>query len=237
MRCFKKLQNIVQTMHLTVSIAHPYLQEGEHLWENKILEPFTKPSWGRLVVDKDWWAVAVRDVSRLDILKVKLWKEELFRQNFELPGVSASDILQDVVLESPFLVLGGLTGWIKVFQLAADNLMEDLNSAASLVKTVQFPGFYAPKLLCTQLVWGCLMLAWDNQESSLVLFEKTALLDAATPPEQTPGNRIRLGATNYDLVDMNASCVVFIQKVTGQDNQEQNYLCKKDFWISRTNTA
>ena len=24
-RCFKKLQNIVQTMHLTMSIAHPYL--------------------------------------------------------------------------------------------------------------------------------------------------------------------------------------------------------------------
>ena len=209
------------------------LQESEHNWENKILEPFVMPSWGRLVVDKDWWAVAVRDVSRLDILKVKLWKEELFRQNFELPGVSASDILQDVVLESPFLVLGGLTGWIKVFQLAADNLMEDLNSAASLVKTVQFPGFYAPKLLCTQLVWGCLMLAWDNQESSLVLFEKTALLDASTLPEQTPRNRIHLGATDNDLVDMNTTSVVFIQKVTGLESN----LCKKDFWISSTTVA
>ena len=34
------------------------LQEGEHNWENKILEPFTMSSWGRLVVEKDWLAVA-----------------------------------------------------------------------------------------------------------------------------------------------------------------------------------
>ena len=100
---------------------------------------------------------------------------------------------------------------MKVFQLAADNLVEDLNTAASVVKTVQFPGFYVPKLLCTQLVWGCLMVAQDNHESSLVLFEKTALLDAATPPEQTPRNRIHLG-THYNLVDMNTTSLVFIQK-------------------------
>ena len=34
-RCFKKLQNIVQTMHLTMSIAHPYLRmvpvSGNHV--------------------------------------------------------------------------------------------------------------------------------------------------------------------------------------------------------------
>ena len=125
------------------------------------------------------------------------------------------------------------TGWIKVCQLAADKLMEDLTSAASLVKTLQFPGFYAPKLLCTQLIWGCLMLAWDNQESSLVLFEKTALLDASTLPEQTPRNRIHLGATDNDLVDMNTTSVVFIQKVTGLESN----LCKKDFWISSTTVA
>ena len=74
------------------------------------------------------------------------------------------------------------------------------------------------------------MVAQDHHESSLVLFEKTALLDTATPPEQTPRNRIHLGAIDYRLVDMNTTSVVFIQKVTGQDNN----LCKKDFWISRT---
>ena len=161
-----------------------------------------------------------------------MWKEELFRQNFELPGVSASDILQYVVLESPFLVLGGLTGWIKVFQLAADNLMEDLNTAASLAKTVQFPGFFVTKLLCTQLVWGCMMVAQDHLESSLDLSEKTAFLDAATPPEQTLRNRIHLGNRYYNLVDMNTTSLVFIQRGIGQENQLQDYVCKKDFWMS-----
>jgi len=215
------------------------IQEGEHNWENKILEPFAMKRWGKLAVDKEWWAVAGEDESRSNILKVKLWKEELFTQDIELPGVRAGDVA-DVVLESPFLVVGGrsssggrLTGWIQVFQF----LMEDLNTAPSLVKTVQFPGFSAPKLLCTQLVWGFQMVAQDNHESSLVLFEKTALLDAATPPEQTPRNRIHLGTIDFNLVDMNTTSLVFIQKVTRQENQGQDYLCMKDFWISRTNTA
>jgi len=216
------------------------LQEGEHNWENKILEPFAMEIWGRLAVDKEWWAVAGREESRPDTLKVKLWEEELFKRDIELPGVSAFDY--DVVLESPFLVVGG-TSWsgdrftVWIFQLAADNLMEDLNSAASLVKTVQFPGFYAHKLLCTKLVLGCLMGAQgqENHECSLVLFEKTALLDAATPPEQTPGNRVHLGTIDHSLVNMNTTSLVFIQKSEsspGRDGQEQNYLCKKDFWMS-----
>ena len=62
---------------------------------------------------------------------MKLWKEELFRQDIKLPGVSAGDgdhhhiNVRDVVLEPPFLVVGGhnrlgkrVTSWIKVFQLA-----------------------------------------------------------------------------------------------------------------------
>jgi len=223
------------------------LQEGEHNWENKILETFPTQGWGRLAVDKGWWAVAVREESRSDIVKVNLWEEELLKRDIELPGVSAGDV-QDVVLESPFLVVGGtswsgdrLTSWIKVFniKLAADNLMEDLNSAASLVKTLQFPGFYAHKLLCTKLVLGCLMVNADGR--SLVLFEKTALLDTSTPPEQTPGNRVHLGTIDYNVnTDVNTTGLVFIQQSEsesesspGRDGQEQNYLCKKDFWMSR----
>ena len=145
-------------------------------------------------------------------------------------------------MESPFFVVGGTSrsdGWMKVFQLAADNLVEDLNTAASVVKTVQFPGFYVPKLLCTQLVWGCLMVAQDHLESSLVLFEKTALLDAATPPEQTPRNKIHHRTRYYNLVDMNTTSLVFIQRVIGQESQGvaelQDYVCKKDFWMSNAN--
>ena len=171
-----------------------------------------------------------------------MWKEELFRQDILLPGVSAHDV-EDVVLESPFLVVGGrswsdgrstCTGWIKVFQLAADKHMEDLNSAASLIKTLQFPGFQPYKLLCTGLVLGCLLF---DEEPSLALFKKTALLDTTIPPEETERNLIRLGATYHNFVDMNTTSLVFIQEVAGQENQEHYYLCKKDFWISRSKVS
>ena len=227
------------------------LQEGEHNWENKILEPFSTPvrrsrrttsrSLNKLAVDKDWLAFAVKDVSIPGILKVKLWKEELFRQDIELPlpGVSAGDV-KDVVLESPFLVVGGRSWsddrWIKVFQLAADKHMEVLNTAAPLIKTVQFPGFYPDKLLCTGLVWGCL-LRDENYERSLVPFEKAALLGTATLPEETERNMILLEATYHNFVDMYTTGLVFIQKGTVQGNQEQVYLCKKDFWISKSTVS
>ena len=222
------------------------LQEGEHNWENKFLETFSTPRLGKLALHKDCWGVAGDDESRprhSDNLKIKLWKDELFSQDIELPGVSSYGV-RDVVLESPFLVVGGdgwidgrATFWIKVFQLAADKLMEDLNSAAPLIKTLQFPGFYLSELICTGLVLGCVLKPGDNGERSLVLFEKTALLEASTLPEQTSRNRVHLGATNNDLVDMNTTSLVFIQKSEsesspGRDGQEQNYLCKKDFWMS-----
>ena len=127
------------------------------------------------------------------------------------------------------------TGWIKVCQLAADKLMEDLTSAASLVKTLQFPGFYLSKLLCTELVLGCVMETEGNDELSVVLFEKTAL-DTANPPEQTLRNIIHLGATNYNcnyLVDMNTTSLVFVQNQRGTP-EGQVHLCKKDFWMSGT---
>ena len=79
--------------------------------------------------------------------------------------------------------------------------------------------------------WGCLLKDEDDEEVSLFLFEKTALLDKSTPPEETEKNRIRLGQN--DLVDMNTTGLVFLQ------NQGQEYLRKKDFWMSgntQTNT-
>ena len=67
-----------------------------------------------LVVDNNWLAIDGWDESRPDVFKVKLWKEELFRRDIELPGVSAGQVC-DVVMESPLLDVGRLTGWIKVF--------------------------------------------------------------------------------------------------------------------------
>ena len=179
----------------------------------------------------------------------------MFRQDIQLPGISAgvypSLYVDDVVLESPLLVVAGRsssggrvfrvcdTVWVKVFQLtqtAADNLMKDLNSAASLVKTLQFPPpVYALCLLCTKFVLGCVMVAdadADVDRRSLVLFEfeKTALLDAATLPEQT--ERITIH-NNYNLVDMNTTSLVFVQNQRGTP-EGQVHLCKKDFWMSGT---
>ena len=220
------------------------IQEFGHNWENKILEPIFTPIWNKVAVDKDWLAVKGWEESGQNILKVKLWKEEMFQKDIELPGVMVDGYkVNDVVLESPFLIVGGTgspgdkaTGWIKVFQLAAGKYMEDINSAASLVKTLQFPGFYAPELLRTGLVWGCLLTA-VNRERFFALFEKTVLLDSATLPEETGRNMIHLDTTNYSLVDMNTTSLVFIRRVPVRENRRHDYLCKKDFWISRTNTA
>ena len=60
--------------------------------------------------------------------------------------------------EAPFLVIsnrGSRDGkWIDVFKLASDELIEDLNTDAQLIKTVKFPGFYADKLLNNGLWTG-----------------------------------------------------------------------------------
>ena len=73
---------------------------------NKILEPFSMPA-SIASFHKDLLAVVGICQVRKDI-KVKVWKEELFRQDIELPGVSAGDV-HHVVLESPLLVVGGTT--------------------------------------------------------------------------------------------------------------------------------
>ena len=212
------------------------LQEGENNWEIKILEPFSITILGKLAVDKDWLAVPVYDESRPAILKVKLWKEELFRQDIELPGVHAYDV-KDVVLESPFLVVSShdfLNGAsINVFHLPADRLLE-----APWIKTIQFPGFHAEKLFCNGFVFGCFLRPFPGSihERSVVLFENTELLDVATWPEQTNENRTFLPHLTHDenhinyFVDMNASCLIFIEKGPDGANQH-NFLCKKDFWM------
>ena len=50
--------------------------------------------------------------------------------------------------------------------------------------------------------------------------------------QETKGNVIHLGTAGYDLVDVNTTSLVFIQRIPGKDNQQQKYLCKKDFWMS-----
>ena len=110
---------------------------------------------------------------------MKLWKEELFRQDIELLEVP-TNYVGDVVLESPFLIIGGrtrsLTGWIKVVQLAADEQMGDLNTAAPLIETVEFPGFFSPTISCNDLFFGCYLVNMDGEQ-----FEE-GLLDVKHDP-------------------------------------------------------
>ena len=150
-----------------------------------------------------------------------------------------------MVLDSPYLVLYGNsesggrdTSWTKLFLL----LTEDLNTVASLVKTVRFPGFHIKKFLCRGLVWGYLLTPEDSEEElSRVPFEKRALLDLQ---EQTHRNRIPLPFFSFDeeygndyLVVKNATCLIFIQRAQEKESQEQKYFGKKDFWMSGNATA
>ena len=218
------------------------LQEGEHNWENKILESFTLGGgWCNLAVDKDWRVVVGYELSRPLDIKVKLWKEELFRRDIELPGWYC-DAVDQVALHSPFLVVSGRSDissgfWIKVFALASGNLKEDFNTIAPLIKTVQIPGFYVYKLLCSGHFLGCQLLDDEDVDNlfSNILFEKKVLLDGATLPEQTHSNRIpmpRLHVKQTAAADMNATSLVFIQSDNGKEYPEHIHLCKKDFWMS-----
>ena len=133
----------------------------------------------------------------------------MFRQDIQLPGISACVYVDDVVLESPLLVVAGRSTsggrvfrvcdtdvWIKVFQLMVADADADV----------------------------------DRRSLVLFEFEKTALLDAATLPEQTENITIH---NNYNLVDMNTTSLVFVQNQRGTPGG-QVHLCKKDFWMSGT---
>ena len=126
-------------------------------------------------------------------------------------------------------------GSIKVFKLAADKLMEDLNTVPPLTKTIEFPSILQMSLSCNGLFIGChhknshLDLWSKVHEHFVTVFEKTALLDEATPPEKTERNRIHLGNNNGCLVDMNTTSLLYIKTVPGRESQSQ--LCKKDFWV------
>ena len=64
------------------------------------------------------------------------------------------------------------------------------------------------------------------------MFEKTALLDSATLPEQTEGNRIPLLLNHSPVFGMNTTSIFFIQRpALGQEDWERILLCEKDFWM------
>ena len=219
------------------------LQEGENNWETKTLESFPTPGrWrGQLAVEKDFVAVVGNDQGP-DSAKVKLWKEDSFVQDIELPELSCFHAFTDVVMhcmQSPILVasgrtwsLSGRTSWVKVFQLAADNQVH-------LIKTVllspEFYGGYGDQLFCNGQIFGCQLVnlvsgIWMN------LFKKATLLDPETG-EQTERNVIPLPQVDWETSSVrghNTTSLVFIRSAQDGENQGRDFLCKKDFWMSNT---
>jgi len=219
------------------------LQEGENNWETKTLESFPTPGrWrGTLAVDKDFIAVVGSD-QRPNSAKVKLWKEDIFVQDILLQGLSADDDFADVVMQSPILIASGSAGsnesvasWIKVFKLPADKDkdkdMEKLN-AVTLIKTVSVaPKLYGGPLFCNRHVFGWEVVSLESG-ISMNLFEKTALLDPETG-DLTERNVIPLPQVDWETANArshNTTSLVFVRRA--QDGE--NYLYKKDFWMSNT---
>ena len=109
-----------------------------------------------------------------------------------------------------------------------DKDMEKLN-AVTLIKTVHVaPELYGGPLFCNGPVVG-----WEvvNLESGIWmnLFEKTALLDPETG-EQTERNVIPLPQVDWETSSArghNTTSLVFVRS-------PQDFLYKKDFWISNT---
>ena len=123
-------------------------------------------------------------------------------------------------MELPFLIASFNLkddSCIKVYQLAADKLMEDISPVASHVKNIHL-GHLANELICNELFFGCVL--GDGQ--AVVLIEKKALFDAAIPPERTERNHVVLQEdTSKYSVDMNTTSLVFAMWEKGDEDKEE----------------
>ena len=72
----------------------------------------------------------------------------------------------------------GLPSRVEVYQLASDNLTEDIRPVASLIKTTQLEGD-AEQLIFNELFFGFVLLPGEDDRQAVVLIEKKALFDAS----------------------------------------------------------
>ena len=69
-RCFKKLQNIVQTMHLTMFIAHPYREKVAKFMTSFPTGEWEGPSW---VAEGKFWYLLMTPLFTLDSQGTAIW--------------------------------------------------------------------------------------------------------------------------------------------------------------------
>ena len=171
-----------------------------------------------------WIAVSV---GRGPNAKVKLWQSDNFRQDISLPECLPFEFAK-IALKKPFMVIccGGLTtpSRDQVYQLASDNLMEDIRPVASLIKTIQLEG-KAGQLMFNELFFGFVLDPDEDDRQEVVLIEKKALLDASIPSEETEKRQILLqdDGSAYK-VGMNTTSLVYAQWLKKDEDSEQGSL-------------
>ena len=119
---------------------------------------------------------------------------------------------------------GGLHSRVQVYQLASDNLMEDIRPVASLIKTIQLEGV-AKQLIFNELFFGFVLLPGEDDRQAVVLIEKKALLDASIPSEETEKRQILLqddGSTS--TVGMDTTSLVYALEWKKYEEDEQGSL-------------
>ena len=205
---------------------------------------------------QDWVAVAKLSSTEpiLDSTRVKLWQDDNYCQDIDLPGCLPA-LVNTMAMEIPFLTVSinlREDTCIKVYRLATEMLMEDISAFASLIKS--FPlGRFANQLFCNELFFGCVL---DDQKA-VILIEKGELFDAAILPENIERILVLLqdDASKY-CVGMNTTSLVFapwekedkdegpesededeeqeseedkdLDQVLGEEDQEHGYKEEKD---------
>ena len=177
-----------------------------------------------LATEEDWLAVARTARNRPNTVEVKLWQSNNFRQDISLPEFRSVSAILKIALKLPFIVVTdgdvGIDACVKVYQLAYNNLMEDIRPVATLIKTIQLEE--ASQMISNELFFGFVLDPDENDTQAVVLIEKKALLDASIPSEETEKRQILLRNDGcWDTVDMNTTSLVSVLWLTKYENYEQ----------------
>ena len=154
---------------------------GQNVWESKTLACIQGYVYALLATEENWIAVAGRARSRSNTVEIKLWEGENFRQDICVHDYQSAHFW-DIALKLPFIVVscGDMRedSCVKVYQLASENLMEDIKPVATLIKTIQLRG-KAQQLIFNELFFGFVLHPGEDDTQAVVLIEKKALLDAS----------------------------------------------------------
>ena len=145
----------------------------------------------------------------MDLSDVTLVVEDANSKHIDVDDFA--DVQRDQNRILPFIVVsyGDVGIDVNVFQLASDNLMEDIRSVATLIKTIQLEG-EAWQLIFNELFFGFVLSHGEDDRQEVVLIEKKVLLDASIPSEETEKRQILLhnDESTY-TVGMNTTSLVF----------------------------